>query len=178
MKLAVITAAALAAMLSMGPACAADGKAVFDKACAGCHKSMSPKLTGDKAKWDEILKKGHPAIIESVLKGKGPMKALGGAANAEDAKAATEYMLTQVKMGQASAADGKAVYEKACAGCHQAMSPKLTGDKAKWDEILKKGHPAMIESVLKGKGTMKALGGAANAEDAKAAFEYMLTQIK
>jgi cytochrome c5 len=97
MKLAIISAAALAALFGMGQVAAADGKAVFEKACAGCHKAMSPKLTGDKAKWDEILKKGNPAIIESVLKGKGPMKALGGAANAEDAKAATEYMLTQIK---------------------------------------------------------------------------------
>ena len=97
MKLAIVSAAALAAMFGIGQAAAADGKAVFEKSCAGCHKAMSPKLTGDKAKWDEILKKGKPAVIESVVKGKGPMKALGGAANAEDATAATEYMLTQIK---------------------------------------------------------------------------------
>jgi cytochrome c5 len=97
MKLAIVSAAALAALFGMGQASAADGKAVFDKACAGCHKMMSPKLTGDKAKWDPILKQGKPAIIESVVKGKGAMKPLGGAATADDAKAATEYMLTQIK---------------------------------------------------------------------------------
>ena len=97
MKLAVISAAAMAAMFSMGQAAAADGKAVYDKACAGCHKMMSPKLTGEKAKWDVLLKQGKPAVIASVVKGKGAMPAKGGAASDDDAKAATEYMLTQVK---------------------------------------------------------------------------------
>ena len=97
MKLAVISAAAMAAMFSMGQAAAADGKAVYDKACAGCHKMMSPKLTGDKAKWDVLLKQGKPAVIAAVVKGKGAMPAKGGAASDDDAKAATEYMLTQVK---------------------------------------------------------------------------------
>ena len=97
MKLALISAAAMAAMFSMGQAAAADGKAVYEKACAGCHKMMSPKLTGDKAKWDVVMKQGKPAVIASVVKGKGAMPAKGGAASDDDAKAATEYMLTQVK---------------------------------------------------------------------------------
>ncbi len=97
MKVAVISAAAMAAMFSMGQAAAADGKAVYDKACAGCHKMMSPKLTGEKAKWDVLLKAGKPAMIASVVKGKGAMPAKGGAASDDDAKAATEYMLTQIK---------------------------------------------------------------------------------
>ena len=63
----------------------------------GCHKMMSPKLTGDKAKWDVLLKQGKPAVIAAVVKGKGAMPAKGGAASDDDAKAATEYMLTQVK---------------------------------------------------------------------------------
>lgn len=97
MKFAVISAAVMAALLGMGPAAAADGKAVYDKSCAGCHKMMSPKLAGDKAKWDVILKQGKPAVIASVVKGKGAMPARGNAASDDDAKAATEYMLTQVK---------------------------------------------------------------------------------
>ncbi|MBI3371880.1 MAG: cytochrome c [Betaproteobacteria bacterium] len=97
MKLAVISAAAMAAMFSMGQVAAADGKAVYEKACAGCHKMMSPKLTGDKAKWDGLLKQGKPALAASVVKGKGAMPAKGGAASDDDAKAATEYMLTQIK---------------------------------------------------------------------------------
>ena len=97
MRFAVISAAAMAAMFSIGQAAAADGKAVFDKACAGCHKMMSPKLTGEKAKWDGLLKAGKPAMIASVVKGKGAMPAKGGAASDDDAKAATEYMLTQIK---------------------------------------------------------------------------------
>jgi cytochrome c5 len=97
MKLAIISAAALAALFGMGQAAAADGKAVFDKACAGCHKMMSPKLTGEKEKWDPLLKQGKAALAASVIKGKGAMPAKGGAASDDDAKAATEYMLTQIK---------------------------------------------------------------------------------
>ncbi len=97
MKFAVISAAAMAAMFSVGQAAAADGKAVYDKSCAGCHKMMSPKLTGDKAKWDVVLKQGKPAVIAVVVKGKGAMPPKGNAASDDDAKAATEYMFTQIK---------------------------------------------------------------------------------
>lgn len=97
MRLAMIAAAALVAMFGTGQVAAADGKAVFEKSCAGCHKAMSPKLTGDKAKWDVLLKQGAPALAASVIKGKGTMPPKGGAASEDDAKAATEYMLTQIK---------------------------------------------------------------------------------
>ncbi len=97
MKLAVITITGFAALFSMGLASAADGKAVYDKSCAGCHKMMSPKLTGEKAKWEPLLKQGNAALAASVIKGKGMMPPKGGAATDDDAKAATEYMVTQIK---------------------------------------------------------------------------------
>lgn len=97
MKFAVITIASVAAVFSMGQVAAADGKAVFDKTCAGCHKMMSPKLTGDKDKWDALLKQGKPALLATVIKGKAPMPPKGGAASDDDVKAALDYMLTQIK---------------------------------------------------------------------------------
>ena len=97
MKLAIISAAALAALFSMGQVAAADGKAVFDKTCAGCHKAMSPKLTGEKAKWDALLKQGKPALAASVIKGKGAMPPKGGAESEDDVKAALDYLVTQIK---------------------------------------------------------------------------------
>lgn len=94
MKLAMIGITTLAALCSMGQVAAADGKAVYDKACAGCHTAIptAPKL-GDKA----LLKKAPKELIASVIKGKAPMPAKGGAANDADATAATEYMINAAK---------------------------------------------------------------------------------
>ena len=79
--------------------------------------------------------------------------------------------------GQVAAADGKAVYEKSCKGCHAAMKPK-TGDKEAWAPLAKQGADALTASVIKGKGTMPPKGGAASDADVKAAVEYMLSQSK
>lgn len=83
-------------------------------------------------------------------------------------------------IGQAFAADGKAVFEKNCFPCHNQMSPKLTGEMANWQPRLKQGNDALVASVIKGKGTMPPKGGNASLADAdvKAAVEYMVTQIK
>jgi len=99
MKLMVITIIGLSAILSIGQASAADGKAVFDKACFGCHNLMSPKLTGDMANWEPRLKLGNDALLASVIKGKGAMLPRAGNASLTDAdiKAAVDYMVTQIK---------------------------------------------------------------------------------
>ncbi|MDH3513523.1 MAG: c-type cytochrome [Gammaproteobacteria bacterium] len=98
MKLAVITFTSFAALLIVGQASAgADGKAVYDKSCAGCHTAMSPKLTGEKAKWEPLLKQGKDALTASVIKGKGMMPPKGGAASDADVKAAVEYMIANIK---------------------------------------------------------------------------------
>lgn len=97
MKLQFVTIGGLAALFCMGQVVAADGKAVFEKSCAGCHKAMSPKLVGDKAKWDPIIKQGKEAMAASVIKGKGAMPPKGGAASEDDVKAAVDYLVTQIK---------------------------------------------------------------------------------
>jgi cytochrome c5 len=75
---------------------AADGKAVWDKSCAGCHAVMAPK-TGDKAAWAPFIKKGAAELTAAVIKGKAPMPAKGGAASDADAKAAVEYIISQMQ---------------------------------------------------------------------------------
>jgi cytochrome c5 len=99
MKLALIALTSLAALFSIGQASAADGKAVFDKACFSCHNLMPPKLTGDMANWEPRLKQGNDALVASVIKGKGAMPPKAGVASLADAdiKAAVEYMVTQIK---------------------------------------------------------------------------------
>jgi len=99
MKRMAITITSLVALLSIGQASAADGKAVFDKTCSGCHTVLSPKMTGDMANWEPRLKLGNDALVASVIKGKGAMLPRSGNAALTDAdiKAAVEYMVTQIK---------------------------------------------------------------------------------
>lgn len=98
MRSIVITAAALAAMLpaTAGAADGPDGKAVWDKACAGCHAMMPPK-TGDKAAWAPFVKMGVDAVTASVVKGTKSMPPKGGAKTEADVRASVEYILDQMK---------------------------------------------------------------------------------
>ena len=82
----------------------------------------------------------------------------------------------------AAAADGKEIYDKSCAGCHDkgiAGALKLA-EKAKWAPIVKQGTDALTASVIKGKGVMPPRGGAASLSDAdiKAAVAYIMEQVK
>ena len=98
MKLATIGITTLTAFFNMGQAAAADGKAVYDKSCAACHKALptAPKL-GDKKAWAPLIARGSKDLIASVIKGKAPMPPRGGAANDKDAAAAVEYMINAAK---------------------------------------------------------------------------------
>ncbi len=89
---------ALATLTAMLPATAgaADGKAVWDKACAGCHAMMAPK-TSDKAAWAPFVKMGVDPVTASIVKGKGAMPPMGGAKTEADVKASVEYILGQMK---------------------------------------------------------------------------------
>ncbi|HEY7753552.1 MAG TPA: c-type cytochrome [Steroidobacteraceae bacterium] len=75
---------------------AADGKAVWDKACAGCHAMMAPK-TSDKAAWAPFVKMGVDEVTASIMKGKGAMPPKGGAKTEADVRASVEYILEQMK---------------------------------------------------------------------------------
>jgi len=97
MKKAIIVAMGiLAVSMTAGPVAAADGKAVYEKSCKGCHTAMSPKF-GDKAAWAPLAKQGAAALTASVVKGKGAMPPKGGAAAEGDVSAAVEYMLGAAK---------------------------------------------------------------------------------
>jgi len=101
MKFAVIVVTGLGTLLGAGQVAAADGKAVYDKACAVCHAAgvAGAAKLDDKTKWGPLVKQGADALTASVVKGKGAMPPKGGAASLSDAdiKAAVEYMLGQVK---------------------------------------------------------------------------------
>lgn len=96
MKRAIVLAGIVAALTVAGHASAADGKAVFEKTCKGCHTVMKPKM-GDKAEWAPRIKQGVDTLTAAVMKGKPPMPPKGGAASAEEVKAAVEYLISQSK---------------------------------------------------------------------------------
>lgn len=81
----------------------------------------------------------------------------------------------------AAAGAGEALYKQACAVCHVAgvaNAPKL-GDKAAWAPRLQQGLPALVGSVIKGKGAMPPRGGtSASDADIKAAVDYMVGSVK
>jgi cytochrome c5 len=82
----------------------------------------------------------------------------------------------------ALAADGKDVYVKSCAPCHDkgmAGAQKLT-EKDKWAPIVKQGADAMTATVIKGKGAMPPRGGTSSLSDAdiKASVDYIIQQVK
>jgi cytochrome c5 len=96
MKRTLVLVGAVAALLAGGQVAAADGKAVFDKTCKGCHTAMKPKI-GDKAAWAPLIAQGEAALTASVMKGKKPMPPKGGAASEADVKAAVEYIISESK---------------------------------------------------------------------------------
>ncbi|MEE8118057.1 MAG: c-type cytochrome [Gammaproteobacteria bacterium] len=80
------------------------------------------------------------------------------------------------------AADGKAIYEGACAVCHGmgiAGAPKF-GDAAAWKDRVAHGADTLVEQAINGyqgtSGLMPPKGGRADLSDAdvKAAVEYMV----
>ena len=87
---------AFAGLMASGQVMAADGKAVFNKTCRGCHTVMKPKI-GDKAAWAPLIAQGVDTLTAVVMKGKPPMPPRGGAANEADVKAAIQYIISQSK---------------------------------------------------------------------------------
>ena len=96
MKRAILVLGAVGVLVTAGQVAAADGKAVYEKTCAGCHAAMPPKF-GDKAAWAPLIKRGAGALTASVVKGKGAMPPKGGAGSDADVKAAVDYMISQAK---------------------------------------------------------------------------------
>ena len=77
------------------------------------------------------------------------------------------------------AADGKAIYNKNCAVCHNKLSPKL-GDQIAWQPHIKEGVDDMVDTVQKGKGLMPPNAGNPNLseDEIRIAVEYIVDQSK
>ena len=88
-------------------------------------------------------------------------------------------MVSTLASTHATAADGKEVYNKSCALCHNSLPPKL-GDKAAWEPRMKQGTDALVAAVVKGEGSMPPKGGNASLSEAdiRASVEYMVGAVK
>jgi cytochrome c5 len=192
--------------LEIGAAGGAAGARTADQivktVCAACHTAgvaNAPKF-GDAAAWAPRIKQGLPALVQSVIQGKGAMPPKAGDASLTETEAHNAVVLManqagakfkekpaaapvqQAQAKPAAAADGKAVYDKVCVACHQvsvAGSPRL-GDKAAWAPRLQQGMDALLQSVIKGKGAMPPRAGNPSLSDAevRAAIEFMVSQSK
>lgn len=89
------------ALITAAGAAAADGKVIYAQTCAQCHANglAGAPRTSDKAAWTQRLALGRDAMLTTVLKGKGAMPPKGGNASLSDAeaRAATDYMLEQLR---------------------------------------------------------------------------------
>lgn len=106
------------------------------------------------------------------------------AAGAVEASATAPVSSSPTEQAKAVAgagkADGKKVYEAACAACHGAGvagAPKV-GDKTAWAPRIKQGSATLYDHAIKGfqgkSGVMPAKGGSSASDDeVKAAVDYM-----
>jgi cytochrome c5 len=94
------TAATVAVAAAPQAAAAGGGEALYKQACSVCHAAgvaNAPKLC-DKAAWAPRLKTGMPALVASVVNGKGAMPPKGGSTASEaDIRAAVEFMASAAK---------------------------------------------------------------------------------
>lgn len=102
MRAWAVAVLAVTSALFAGPgAAAADGRVIYAQTCAQCHANglAGAPRTSDKAAWTQRLSLGRDAMLTTVLKGKGAMPPKGGNASLSDAeaRAATDYMLEQLK---------------------------------------------------------------------------------
>lgn len=183
------------------------GEAVYKTVCAACHDSgaLNAPKTGDKAAWAKLIAEGLDVITRDAIKGIRQMPARGGNPDLSDIEVERAIVFMANKSGaswkdpavpaaeekapagapaqtQATAVDGKAVYDKVCMACHMtgvAGAPK-TGDKAGWAPRIKQGMDALYSASIKGKGAMPPKGGGADLSDAqiKAAVDYLVGQSK
>ena len=178
------------------------GQQVVEAVCSKCHANGTggaPKV-GDRTAWIERAKRGLEPVVQSALRGHAGMPARGGMAEISDVeiRRAVEFMMhsgTAAAAAPAAApvvaaaapaaaapADGKKVFDGACAACHGAGiagAPKF-GDKAAWAPRIAQGSATLYQHALNGfqgkSGVMPPKGGSLNLSDAevKAAVDTMV----
>ena len=79
------------------------GEEIVNAACGACHVpgvANAPKI-GDSVSWSAVAKKGLPAMLKTVVSGKGAMPPRGGAPDATDAELARAIVHMATRSGVA-----------------------------------------------------------------------------
>lgn len=75
----------------------ADGKEVYDKVCAKCHRSGAEDapVTGDKEAWASRIATGKDALYRSAIEGKNAMPPKGNkpALTDDEVRSAVDYLV-------------------------------------------------------------------------------------
>ena len=78
--------------------------------------------------------------------------------------------------------EGRRIYIEVCAACHAngvAGAPRF-GNRQEWEMRQLRGRKEMLQSVMKGRGSMPPKGGNPSVSDAQAqaAMDYLLASVK
>ena len=92
--------------------------------------------------------------------------------------ALTAALLTSMLAVQAQAADGEAIFEDNCAGCHDGGGAPQIGDNDAWQPRIDEGMVELYANAIDGVGGMPAKGGNADLTDdeVKAAVDYIVDE--
>jgi len=188
------------------------GEQVFASTCKTCHEAgiAGAHKVGDKAAWAKVIAQGEKVTVQHAIAGLKAMPPRGGNASLTDEEVQRGVVFMASKAGAtwkeapvaaapaatvataaaapaaAGPADGKKVFDGACAACHGAGiagAPKL-GDKAAWTPRVAQGAATLYAHAINGfqgkTGVMPPKGGAMNLSDAeiKAAVDTMVAAAK
>lgn len=177
----------------------ATGKKLYNQLCYSCHdngENGSP-IVGYMPHWQERIKLGKEALVQSVIEGKGMMLPKGGGALDSKAKYASivDYMVAAVQNEEIAnspemieqvkhsreISNGLKLYNQLCFSCHntgEAGSPQL-GNKTQWKGRQKQSVDMLVKHVIDGHGLMGQKGGGAveSLEDIKSMVMYMLSTV-
>ncbi|KAA3626608.1 MAG: hypothetical protein DWQ09_15850 [Proteobacteria bacterium] len=154
MKKLILTLTLATAALFAQLAGAADGEAVYKKACFLCHDSGAagaPKK-GDSAVWAPRLEKGIDTLVASVVNGLNAMPPKGTcmACSEEELRASVEYMVSLV--GGAVASQPAAAPAPAAAVAEPKAEPEPTPTAEVKEEEAKAEAPAVMPATTVTKG--------------------------
>jgi cytochrome c5 len=176
-----------------------EGKIMYKQLCYSCHDNgeKGAPILGYKPHWEQRIKLGREALIDSIISGKGFMLPKGGGAGEsrlqfgkmldymvstvldEDINNAPE-MQERVKRSM-QISNGLKLYSQNCFSCHNTgrnNTPQL-GDKTAWQERKKQGVATLVKHVIGGHGDMIMKGGNTihSAESVESMVRYMLSTI-
>ena len=144
------------------------GRRVYLSSCIICHQNgeMSAPVIGNGESWRQRLKNnGLAKLYHNVIYGYNSMPIKGACVtcSSNDIISAVDYILDESlnrserlsltkEKQQVAAINGKEVYTKHCAKCHNSgknNAPKI-GDKETWEPLIQQNFDVLVHNVQKG----------------------------